>query len=289
MPQIISPPWLDKEEFPFSSHTFVTSEGNKLHYIDEGEGIPVVFLHGTPSWSFDFRRIIKQISCHYRCLAIDHLGFGLSDKPMNGNYSIESHAKRLEEWMVFLQIPSCILVAHDFGGIIALEWMKTFQPTILHLVVINSWAEDLSKDKAYKQMKRLLHLPFMRWLYLHTSFSPQFLLPKSFADFGPFKKFHQQYLLPFKSKRDRMGLWKFAESLRDRSHYFGTFAEALQCYKTLSLTTIWGMKDPFVKPERRIAWHQIFTLKEDILLSNIGHFPQEEAVDCNWINIFKKL
>lgn len=72
--------WLNKTEYPFTSHYFDIN-GHKLHYIDEGSGDILLFIHGTPSWSFDFRNVIKSLSKHYRCIAIDHLGFGLSDKP----------------------------------------------------------------------------------------------------------------------------------------------------------------------------------------------------------------
>ena len=76
----MQPQWLDKSEYPFAPEYF-SINGNKLHYIDEGQGETILYVHGTPSWSFDFRNIIRKLKNEYRCIAVDHIGFGLSSKP----------------------------------------------------------------------------------------------------------------------------------------------------------------------------------------------------------------
>ena len=73
--------WLNRDEYPFASHYFQTAAG-RLHYVDEGQGAPIVMVHGNPTWSFLYRHLIKQLRTDYRCVAVDHLGFGLSDKPI---------------------------------------------------------------------------------------------------------------------------------------------------------------------------------------------------------------
>ena len=77
--------WLDRVEYPFASHYFQVPAGN-LHYVDEGSGAPIVMVHGNPTWSFLYRKLIKALRPEYRCLAVDHLGFGLSDKPGEWSY-----------------------------------------------------------------------------------------------------------------------------------------------------------------------------------------------------------
>ena len=72
------PSWLDREEYPFASHYFDTGHG-RIHYVDEGLGVPIVMTHGNPTWSFIYRNFIKALSKDYRCIAPDHLGFGLSE------------------------------------------------------------------------------------------------------------------------------------------------------------------------------------------------------------------
>jgi pimeloyl-ACP methyl ester carboxylesterase len=77
--------WLDRWEYPFAPHYFETTAG-RIHYVDEGEGAPVLMVHGTPTWSFLYRRLIKDLSRDHRVIAADNLGFGLSDKPEGWSY-----------------------------------------------------------------------------------------------------------------------------------------------------------------------------------------------------------
>ena len=71
---------IDTEEYPFSGNRFDIA-GHQLHYLDEGEGEPLVMLHGNPTWSFYYRNLVKAFSDRYRCIVPDHMGCGLSDKP----------------------------------------------------------------------------------------------------------------------------------------------------------------------------------------------------------------
>lgn len=86
--------WIDRTEYPFDPHYFEVSVG-RMHYIDEGNGTPVVMVHGNPTWSFLYRHLVKQLRPNCRCIAMDHLGFGLSDKPENWTYLPEDHAANL--------------------------------------------------------------------------------------------------------------------------------------------------------------------------------------------------
>ena len=70
--------WIDRREYPFESH-YLQVPGGRLHYVDEGSGEPVVMVHGNPTWSFLYRNLILRLRQDYRCIALDHLGFGLSD------------------------------------------------------------------------------------------------------------------------------------------------------------------------------------------------------------------
>ncbi len=112
--------WLDTDEYPFNSK-FITSGEYQQHYIDEGKGEIVLFIHGTPSWSFDYRNVIKKLRNHYRCIAIDHMGFGLSDKPSEYDYSTKAHSLRLENFILEMNLRDITLVVHDFGGPIGLN------------------------------------------------------------------------------------------------------------------------------------------------------------------------
>jgi len=88
------PTWVDRTEYPFEPRA-LDADGGRLSYVDEGEGAPIVMVHGTPTWSFLYRHLIKGLAPRYRCVAPDHLGFGLSERPAAWSYRPEDQAKNL--------------------------------------------------------------------------------------------------------------------------------------------------------------------------------------------------
>lgn len=104
-------------EYPFAPNFHTTAAG-RIHYLDEGQGRPVLFVHGNPSWSFLWRRAIKQLSTRYRCIAPDHLGCGRSDKPGLTEMKLNDHIDRLESLILTLDLQDIHLVVHDWGGAI---------------------------------------------------------------------------------------------------------------------------------------------------------------------------
>ena len=87
--------WLDREAYPFTSR-FLELDAGRMHYIDEGQGDAIVLVHGTPTWSFLYRNLIKELSKNHRCIAMDHIGFGLSDKPVGWTYRPQDHARNVQ-------------------------------------------------------------------------------------------------------------------------------------------------------------------------------------------------
>ncbi|MEZ5278111.1 MAG: alpha/beta fold hydrolase [Opitutaceae bacterium] len=105
--------------YPFASNFHEVREG-RIHYLDEGTGPVVVMVHGNPTWSFLYRDLIRELRTDHRCIAIDHLGCGLSDKPATGTYRLEAHLDNLAGLLGHLGITRFSLVVHDWGGPIGL-------------------------------------------------------------------------------------------------------------------------------------------------------------------------
>src|SRR5262245_1933815 len=118
----------------------------KLHYIDEGAGPPILFVHGTPTWSFEFRHLIAGLRATHRCVAVDHLGFGLSERPPDAAYTPEAHAERLRAFVDALGLERFTLVVHDFGGPIGLPLALDGSGRVERLVVLNSWMWSFADD-----------------------------------------------------------------------------------------------------------------------------------------------
>ena len=143
---ISTPAWVDREAYPFRSRFIELASGRRVHYIDEGEGDVVLFVHGTPTWSFEWRHVIRALARTHRCVAMDNLGFGLSDRPRDFDYCPESHARMLRAFVERLGLNDVTLVVHDFGGPIGLP-LALHEPSIVRrLVVFNTWMWSFADD-----------------------------------------------------------------------------------------------------------------------------------------------
>ncbi len=105
----------DPALYPFESCWF-DSSGGRMHYLDEGSGPPLLLCHGNPTWSFLYRHIVSELRDRFRCIAVDYLGFGLSDRPEGYGYTIEEHVRTVGELVDHLGLDGYVLVAQDWGG-----------------------------------------------------------------------------------------------------------------------------------------------------------------------------
>jgi len=168
--------WVGLKDYPFESR-FLAVDGGQMHYIDEGKGEPVVFVHGTPSWSYEWRGLISGLKADHRCIAMDHIGFGLSEKPAAWGYKPEDHARNLDALLTRLDLRDITLVVHDFGGPIGLSYALAHPERVKRVVVINSWLWSLSDNSQAQKADKLLRGPLGPLLYKDRNLSPRRLMP----------------------------------------------------------------------------------------------------------------
>lgn len=99
---------------------YVEVHGSKMHYVETGEGDPILFLHGIPTSCYLWRNIIPHLASLGRCIAPDLIGFGLSDKP-DIEYSIFDHIKYIEGFIEALQLKKIVLIMHGWGSVIGFD------------------------------------------------------------------------------------------------------------------------------------------------------------------------
>jgi len=268
--------WLNTKEYPFA-HNYLTVDGAQLHYIDEGQGEVLLFVHGTPSWSFEFRNIIKHLSKNYRCIALDHIGFGLSDKPAGYDYSIQNHTATLLKLITHLQLNQFSMLVHDFGGIIGLAAAEQIPDKISKIIILNTWCRSIQDEPEYKKMKGILGSPLMPFLYRYFNFSAKYILPAAFGERSRLTpEVHQQYLKPFGNASERNGTVAFAKSLLRDQQYYESIGKMLSVLKNKPVLIIWGMKDAFIT-EKHLLWMQEqFPAAEVVKYEDAGHFVLEE-------------
>ena len=84
-----------RQEYPFDSQWHSLDNGYRMHYVEQGDGEPVLMVHGNPTWSFYYRHLVQALSSSHRAIAIDHIGCGLSDKPQSYDYNLRRHTTNL--------------------------------------------------------------------------------------------------------------------------------------------------------------------------------------------------
>ncbi len=126
--------------YPFRSN-YLETGGLNYHYLDEGQGEPVVMLHGNPTWSFYYRSMVRALSPSCRCIVPDHMGCGLSDAPpiSRYDYRLESRVDDLEYLLDHLDIKKNItLMVHDWGGMIGMAYALRHPERIVRLIITNT-------------------------------------------------------------------------------------------------------------------------------------------------------
>lgn len=140
-------------------HRYHDRGGLRYHYIDEGVGDPVVMVHGNPTWSFYFRTLINALKANHRCIAPDHIGCGLSDKPDDSRYAytLQNRVDDLESLLDFLGFSSRVtLVLHDWGGMIGMATALRRPERIARFVLLNTAAFMLPPGRRLPRRLKIL-------------------------------------------------------------------------------------------------------------------------------------
>lgn len=270
--------WFDLNMYPFQSNYFKADSGN-LHYVDEGEGEPILFVHGTPTWSFLYREQIKKLSKTNRCIALDHIGFGLSDKPRAFKGTPKAHSQNLEGLVKHLDLKDITLVVHDFGGPIGLSFAIRNPERIKRIIVMNTWLWETKTNPDVAKVDRVLKSWLGRFMYLNLNFSPKVLLKQGFSDKSKLpKKVHQHYTNVFPAKNSRYGLLNIGLALANSSDWYQQQWEKLDILKDKPLLLLWGMKDQFIKPSFLEKWKSKLPHARTVEYE-CGHFLQEEMAN----------
>lgn len=275
-----APPWLDRSEYPFAPHHVETADG-RIHYVDEGEGPPVVLVHGTPTWSFLWRRLIADLSETHRVVAPDHLGFGLSDKPPSAPYGPEAHARRLAALVDGLGLRDVALVVHDFGGPIGLSYALERPENVRALTLFNTWMWSRADDPATVRAGKLFGGALGRLLYTRLNLSPRFLLPAAYGDRVKLTpEVHRHYLRPFPDAASRLAPWTLARELIGSSAWYDALWARRAALADKPTLIVWGEKDPAFGAADLDRWRGALPGAEVHVFPEAGHFVQDEEPDA---------
>ncbi len=191
-----------------------------MHYLDEGSGNepPILFLHGNPTWSFFYRRLILSLRENSRCIAPDHIGCGLSEKPgfPEFEYDLRSHSENLLSLLEKLKVDRVRLVVHDWGGAIGLTAFRNLAERVDKIVLLNTAAFP-SRDVALRIL--LCRLPLLgsflvRGLNGFAGPATHMAVAKPLS-----RETKTGYLLPYDNWTNRVAVWRFVRDIPfEKSH-----------------------------------------------------------------------
>lgn len=269
--------WVDRNAYPFQAHHREV-EGGQMHYVDEGQGRPLVLVHGTPTWSFLYRCLIEDLSGEFRVIAPDHIGFGQSSKPKNWSYRPQDHARNVETLIQHLGLKDIVLVVHDFGGPIGLSYAINHPENVSALVIFNSFLWSLKGDPAFERPNRLFGNAIGRWLYLKQNFSANMIVRSAWGKHRPLTShIHHQYTQAFPDEQSRLGTWQFFQSLLGENDWYESLWAKRDRLAQKPTLMLWGMRDIAFKEKELARWKDLFPRASVRTFPQVGHFVPDEA------------
>jgi haloalkane dehalogenase len=276
------PAWLDREEYPFASRYWRTPAG-LMHYVDEGEGEPIVMVHGVPTWSFNFRKLIKRLSPRYRCVAMDHLGFGLSDKPPAWDYRPEALAANVAALVDGLGLKRVTLVVHDWGGPVGLSYALERPECVARLVLLNTWMWSTRGNSRQELAARGLSSPVYRLLEERFNFTARAFMPQLMGDGARLSRdIHRHYVEPLRERDDRRGCWSLIRAMMHSGEWLDGLWRRRDRIAGIPALVMWGLRDRAFTREDLERWRGVFDEADVRALPHVGHFPHEELSAEGW-------
>ena len=268
-----------RAEYPFASHWFEAPAG-RMHFLDEGprDAPPLLMLHGNPTWSFYFRRLVRAFSKDFRCVVPDHLGCGLSDKPREWRYDLEGHATNLELLVLDLDLSRITLVLHDWGGPIGLGFARRHPERIARLVVMNTAAFPGKAPLRLRVCRAPGVGPFLvRRLNAFAGLAPRLAVARPLAE--PARRGLQ---LPYRSAEDRVAIARFVQDIPLSPRHpswreLAAIEASLPRFRGLPACIVWGERDFVFTRRIREEWQRRFPDAEVHRLEGAGHWLLEDA------------
>jgi haloalkane dehalogenase len=261
--------------FPFEPR-YRELDGLRLAHIDEGDGAPVVFVHGEPTWSFLWRKVIPPVlEAGFRCIAPDHAGFGRSDKPTDlGWYSYDRHCELFAELLERLDVRGGTVVVHDWGGPIGLRAAVEHPDRIARMVILDTglFTGEQPMSEAWKVFRDFVE---------RTEDLPVGFLVKGAVARGLDDEVQAAYEAPFPNPESKAGTRAFPLMLPTTPEMPGAAAgnrvlEALRADERPKLC-LWADSDPIIPFEVGERFAEAINAEPPQKIADASHFLQEDA------------
>lgn len=268
-------------EFPFKSK-FIEVKGSTMHYIEEGAGDPILFLHGNPTSSYLWRNIIPHLTPFGRCIAPDLIGMGQSDKP-DIEYRFFDHVEYLEGFIAQLGLENITLVIHDWGGALGFYYAMRHESNVkgiafMEPVFTTQWV--VNSDQA-RDLFKAFRTPELGWqLIVEKNLFVEGVLPNSVVR-GLTEAEMEHYRRPFLDPATRKPIWQFPNDLPMEGEpvdVYGAMQEFNEWAKTSATPKLLFYAQPgAIFPAEVVAWcRENLSNLETVDIGPGSHFIQED-------------
>lgn len=269
-----------RSHYPYNGHTLKVGEGATLHYLDEGEGKPLLMVHGNPTWSFYYRHLVNGLSSEYRCIVPDHVGCGLSDKPADYPYTIRQHVENLKALVEHLDLHDVTLFVHDWGGPIGFLTALANTDRFKRFVVFNTGLFQGPLPPSIGMCR----IPGLGQVLVQgLNGFVRVGLVRAIADRGRMKNgVGHGYLAPYDSWAHRKAQMRFIQEIpmKESHHNWDLIAgldrDAQEQFSDRPMLIIWGEKDFCFTPWFREGMQQRFPNAEVHTFDDAAHWVIEE-------------
>jgi haloalkane dehalogenase len=275
------PGWL-RRLYPFEPKTLLCGSA-RMSYLDEGARTDeaVLLVHGNPTWSFYYRGLVQRLAgTGMRCVAPDHIGMGLSDKPQDYPYRLETHIENLERLVASLGLRRVHLVVHDWGGAIGFGWAARHPEMVARIVVLNTAAFPSQRMPWRIAVCRtpLLGEAIVRGLNGFAGPATWMAVRRKAL---PAEVKHG-YLFPYDSWRNRIGVARFVADIPMRADHptMSTLKQVeagLAQFQNRPITILWGGGDFCFNDSFFDRWRVTYPHATARHLPDAGHYVLEDA------------
>ncbi len=275
---------VDPKLFPYSKHE-IDACGFRMAYVDEGSGDETILaVHGNPTWSFYYRRVIEQFSGQRRVVAVDHVGCGQSDKPSQSefDYTLESHRDNVVALIDELDLENITLLAHDWGGAIGLASVLQRKQKFNRIILLNTGAFP----PPYVPLRiAACRIPLfgtlgVRGFNLFAKAAITMAMSRNKLD----RSVAAGLLAPYDNWKNRVAVDAFVRDIpRHPNHVTYSALQELSSrlpeLASMPSLLVWGMKDWCFRPEclRIFQEHWPDAITREI--ADAGHYVIEDAPD----------
>jgi haloalkane dehalogenase len=277
------PGWL-AELYPFQPQSFTTPGGARMSYVDEGprHDEAVLMLHGNPTWSFYYRNLIRELSPTMRCVAPDHVGMGLSEKPANYDYTLGTRIADIAALVSHLGLKKVHLVVHDWGGAIGFGWAGRHSAMVGRIVITNTAAFASPRIPLRIAVCRIPGLGPWAVRALNAFAGPATWMAMSRRSLTSAEC--DGYLYPYRSAAERVAVAAFVQDIPMESSHrsWETLQEVernLALFRGHRIGVIWGGRDFCFNDTFLARWRKIFPGAQIVRIGDAGHYVFEDAGD----------